>query len=57
MAQNEQERAKLDQNGIAGLLYGKDCPLGYKCLAMDCMDCLAMYAEMEDLTNGESENR
>lgn len=41
-----------DQNGMAGLLYGKDCPLGYKCLAMDCMKCLEMYADMEDLTNG-----
>lgn len=52
MAQNEQERPKLDQNGVAGLLYGKDCPVGYKCLAMDCMKCLEMYADMEGESNG-----
>ncbi len=52
MAQNDQERPTQDQKGVAGLLYGKDCPLGYKCLAMDCMECLEMHADMEDLTNG-----
>lgn len=50
MAQNEQERPT--QNGLAGLLYEQECPVGYKCLAMDCMECLEMHADMEELTNG-----
>lgn len=52
MAQNEQERTTKGQNGVAGLLYGKDCPLDYKCLTTDCMECLKMHTDMEDLTNG-----
>lgn len=51
MAQNEQEQPSQELNGVAGLLYGKDCPLGYKCLAMDCMECLEMYADMEGESN------
>lgn len=51
MENNEQERAAMAQNGLAGLLYSKDCPVGYKCLAMDCMKCLEMYADMEGETN------
>lgn len=43
--QHDQERTTMAQNGLAGLLYGKDCPVGYKCLAVDCMKCLELYAD------------
>lgn len=52
MIQKEQERPTMDQNGLAGLLYSKDCPVGYKCLTTDCMKCLEMYADMEGRNNG-----
>lgn len=45
-AENE-EQPTQGQNGLAGLLYGKDCPVGYKCLDTDCMKCLEMYADGE----------
>ena len=54
MVQNEQERPALGQTALAGLLYEQDCPVGHKCLATDCMECLEMYADMEGETNGPS---
>lgn len=42
--EHEQEHPTIDRNGLAELLYSKDCPLGYKCLDNDCMECLSMYA-------------
>jgi hypothetical protein len=48
----EQERPTQDQDGLAMLLYEQDCPVGYNCLATDCMECLEMYADMEGETNG-----
>lgn len=41
----ERERPVNGASGLAGLLYGKDCPVDYKCLANDCMECLNMYAD------------
>ena len=33
------------QDSVARLLYDQECPVGYKCLAMDCMKCLELHAE------------
>lgn len=41
---------------LAALLYKQACPLLYKCLASDCMECLEMHADMEGETDGQSEN-
>ena len=51
MATNEQPPLGLRGEGLAMLLYGKECPVGYKCLAMDCLECLEMYEAMEEKTN------
>jgi hypothetical protein len=29
----------------ATLLHDKECPVGYKCLATDCMECLKIHME------------
>lgn len=46
-SKHEREYPISGQNGLVGLLYGKDCPVGYKCLANDCMECLNMHADEE----------
>jgi hypothetical protein len=43
--------AETDQGTAAQLLHEHDCPVGYNCLAMDCMECLEMHANMEGETN------
>ena len=48
---SDAERPNQGQNGLARLLYGQECPVGYKCLAMDCMECLEMHADMEGESN------
>ena len=45
MAQNDDGPAVLTPAGVAMLLQSGDCPLGYRCLAMDCMDCLKIYMD------------
>ena len=45
--QNAQELPDQENRGVAGLLYDHDCPFGYNCLAMDCMECMEMHAAME----------
>ena len=37
-----------DKPRIDGLLYDKDCPFGYNCLAVDCMECIELRVD-----NGE----
>lgn len=32
---------------VEKLLYDHDCPLDYKCLAVDCLECLNMHMEQE----------
>ena len=39
------EQETPNQGSLAGLLYEQDCPVGYNCLAMDCMKCLELHAE------------
>ena len=55
MENNKQERPAMAQNGLAGLLYGKDCPVGYKCLAMDCVKCLEMHADGKGKDHGNAQ--
>ena len=42
----------MAQDGIATLLYGSECPVGYQCLAADCIECLKLHMEMEEETDG-----
>ena len=49
--QNAQELPTQDNRGVPGLLYDKDCPFGYKCLAVDCMECMEMYAAQQGENN------
>lgn len=42
---SEQRPLDLSGEGLAMLLYGHECPVGYKCLAMDCMECLQIYMD------------
>lgn len=44
---HERERPVNGASGLAGLLYSKDCPVGYRCLTNDCMECLNIYADKE----------
>jgi hypothetical protein len=37
---------------IAQLLLCQECPFDYKCLAMDCMDCVDLYAEGKEKDDG-----
>ena len=39
------DKQEITPAGLARLLYAQECPAGYKCLAMDCLKCLEMYAE------------
>lgn len=32
---------------LAALLHGSTCPVGHKCQAADCVECLEKYAEKE----------
>ena len=52
--QYEKELPAMDQNGLVGLLYSKSCPVGYKCLAMDCMKCLELYADGKGEAHGHT---
>lgn len=37
---------------IAGLLCNQECPLDYKCLAVDCMECLKIYMDSKEKADG-----
>lgn len=45
MAQNEERPPYLAGEGLARLLQTGDCPVGYNCLAMDCLECLQIYID------------
>ena len=30
---------------VATLLHGRECPVGYECLATDCVECLKIHME------------
>lgn len=40
------------QEALATLLHGSTCPVGYKCLAADCVECLEIHMEKEVAGNG-----
>lgn len=33
---------------VAELLYDKECPYDYKCLSMDCMECMKLHMESKE---------
>lgn len=39
------------QQITATMLHNKECPVGYKCLATDCIECLKIHME-KGATNG-----
>lgn len=45
------------RRGPGALLHNKDCPYGYRCRAMDCIECAEIYAaeEVDGLASGESD--
>lgn len=40
------------KTGPATLLHNKDCPYGYQCRAMDCMECAGLYGKDVDHVDG-----
>ena len=52
METNEQRPLSLAGDGLAMLLHGKECPVGYKCLAPDCMECLEIYMDKGGESDG-----
>lgn len=52
MAQNEGQQHDPTNEGMAMLLQTGDCPVGYRCLAMDCLKCLQIYMDQEAENNG-----
>lgn len=53
METNEQRPLSLAVDGLAMLLHGKECPVGYKCLAMDCVECLEIYMDKGGESGGK----
>ena len=47
METNEQQPLSLAGDGLAMLLHGKECPVGYKSLAPDCIECIQIYMDKE----------
>ena len=45
MSDNEQRPLDLAHDGLAMILHTKDCPVEYKCLALDCIECLQIYMD------------
>ena len=37
----------MDERKIDGLLYDQECPFGYRCLAVDCMECVDLHTDIE----------
>ena len=33
------------EDKLSTLLHSKKCPVGYRCLATDCIECLEIYTE------------
>ena len=54
MAQNDNGPAELTGEGLARLLQTGDCPVGYKCLAMDCLDCLQIYIDQGGMDSADN---
>lgn len=52
MAQNEVQPLDLASEGLAMLLQTGDCPVGYRCQASDCIECLQIYIDRGGETNG-----
>lgn len=42
---------------IAGLLFHQECPFDYKCLDMDCMECLKKNMDSKESRNGQGEEK
>jgi hypothetical protein len=40
------------KTGPATLLHNKDCPYGYQCRAMECMECAELYGKDVDHVDG-----
>ena len=38
---------------MAALLHSRECPFGYQCVAMDCVECVKKYME-KGAANGKS---
>lgn len=51
MATNEQQPQDLNGDALAMLLHGNECPVGYKCLAMGCIECLQIYMDQGGVAN------
>ena len=41
----------MEERKIDGLLYDQECPFGYCCLAVDCMDCVDLHTGEEGAFN------
>jgi hypothetical protein len=54
MKQTKKQLTSLPADGLAQLLHKRGCPMGYACLASDCVECLQKYIEREGLQNGDS---
>lgn len=54
MKQNNKPQQSLPADGLAKLLHRHGCPMGYNCLAQDCVECLQKYIDQEGLQNGDS---
>lgn len=55
MATNEQQPLDITGEGLAMLLHGKECPVGYKCLDLDCLECLEIYIDRGGENNGKDD--
>lgn len=52
MVENEQPHTP-SQDPLAKLMHGQRCPLGYRCLASDCVECLQIYMEQGGENHGK----
>lgn len=55
MAQNDDGPAVLTAEGLARLLQSGDCPAGYKCMAMDCLDCIQIHMDQGGGNDAEAD--
>ena len=55
MTENEERQQGLTHEALAGLLLTGDCPVGYRCLAMDCLKCLQIYIDQGGGNNAETD--
>lgn len=52
MTANDLQQLHLASEGLAMLLHGQSCPVGYRCQASDCIECLQIYIDRGGETNG-----